>query len=369
MIALAALAAVLCLLLFVPLPRSCDPRSDELTPDRYEELARFHGARTRAEIEAALRVVDPHGALAPYLILTDDRLAVRLAPEDHTAVVWVGPAPATGGTAPAAERRWPCLRAATGAWPWIRATSAAPGRRRRSARPAARVARSLREGDLTWATAGLLARRLRDAGGEVRLLRGPPPPTRPFQRDADPGFDPDARGRLLAGHQPRPRTRSPLAGALVGDRSLARAKPAGRSEPLRAVRAARPAPPGRRGRGVRRGRDAVAALQLHAGGPQRRAGVPARQLPALRADHPLAAVLGAPPRAGRNAGREPAPGQRDGRRRCSGTSVCRRWRHRRTSDAIRCPGCRSIRPTGSTLATWGCCAGRQASRCCSRGRA
>jgi N-acetylmuramoyl-L-alanine amidase len=175
-IAISALAA----LAFVPLPRGCDPRSDELAPDRYGELARFDGARTRAEIEAGLRLVDPHGALAPYLILTDTRLAVRLAPGDRTAVVWIGlraPAP----DAPPAPRRY--RRVALdpghfgGAW--------APAEKRLARRNAGPT---LREGDLTWGTAGLLARRLREDGAEVKLLRGPPPSV-PFRRDADPSFD------------------------------------------------------------------------------------------------------------------------------------------------------------------------------------
>jgi N-acetylmuramoyl-L-alanine amidase len=176
---LAAVAA----LLFVPLPQGCDPRIDELPPDRYGELARFDGARTRAEIEAGLRVVDPHGALAPYLILTDTRLAVRLAPGDKTAVVWIGLRPDTASASSSPPRRY--RRVALdpghfgGAW--------APAEKRHHSRDGKPT---LREGDLTWATAGLVARRLRDAGGEVRLLRGPPP-THPFQRGADPAFDPD----------------------------------------------------------------------------------------------------------------------------------------------------------------------------------
>jgi N-acetylmuramoyl-L-alanine amidase len=176
-----AVAATIALL-FVPLPQGCDPRTDELPPDRYGELARFDGARTRAEIEADLRLVDPHGALAPYLILTDKQLAVRLVPGDRTAVVWVGLRP-PDQAAPPTPRRY--RRVAVdpghfgGAW--------AQAEKRHHSRDGGPT---VREGDLTWATAGLLARRLRDAGGEVRLLRGPPP-TAAFARDADPTFDPD----------------------------------------------------------------------------------------------------------------------------------------------------------------------------------
>ena len=127
--------------------------------------------------------MDPHGALAPYLTLTDTRLAVRLSPDDHTAVVWVGLRPTAPAPAAAPARRY--RRVALdpghfgGAW--------APAEKRLASRHGGPI---LREGDLTWATAGLLARRLRDTGGEVQVLRGPPP-ARAFTRDADPGFDPE----------------------------------------------------------------------------------------------------------------------------------------------------------------------------------
>ena len=175
--------AALAGLLFVPLPRGCDPRIDELPADRYGELARFDGARTRAEIEAGLRLVDPDGALAPYLTLTDTRLAVRLAPGDDTAVVWVGLRPPDRPAPASPPRRYRRVALDPGHFggAWAQAEKRQFGR---DGGP------KLREGDLTWATAGLVARRLRDGGGEVRLLRGPPP-ARPFQPDADPTFDGD----------------------------------------------------------------------------------------------------------------------------------------------------------------------------------
>ena len=53
-----------------------------------------------------MRLVDPQGALAPYLILTDTQLAVRLAPGDPTAVVWVGLRPQAGPPVADPPRRY-----------------------------------------------------------------------------------------------------------------------------------------------------------------------------------------------------------------------------------------------------------------------
>ncbi len=53
----------------------------------------------------------------------------------------------------------------------------------------------LREGDLNWATARLLQRKLEDAGAEVHLTRGPPP-EEPFPSGMDSRFDAEHEARL-----------------------------------------------------------------------------------------------------------------------------------------------------------------------------
>ena len=104
----------------------------------------------------------------------------------------------------------------------------------------------------------------------------------------------------------RPPWLAPLWGApaLAGGAGL-RARPA-----LRGLHPLRPPPPRRRGRELRRRRDAVPALQLHAVRAERGPGVRAGQRPAGRAGHLLAALLGLSPRARRLAPRDPPSGQR-----------------------------------------------------------
>ena len=82
-------AAVLLALPLVPLPRACDPRREELPEGTYAALRAFDQTLTRAELEAAWQVVDPHRALAPYLRLDDAALEVRLAPGDREPAVRV----------------------------------------------------------------------------------------------------------------------------------------------------------------------------------------------------------------------------------------------------------------------------------------
>jgi hypothetical protein len=66
-------------LLFIPLPRACDPRGEEVPPERYRELLRFDDTRAHQEVEAALRLVDPQGQLAPHFTLVDAALEVRFS--------------------------------------------------------------------------------------------------------------------------------------------------------------------------------------------------------------------------------------------------------------------------------------------------
>jgi N-acetylmuramoyl-L-alanine amidase len=176
---------------FLPLPRGCDPRLEELAPDRYAELARFSDTRTRREIETALRLVDPEGALAPYLALQDTGLEVRLAPTDRAPAVRVGLR-----ASPLPPGAWPRQRIALdpghagGAWSQIEQRHVT-----RDGGP------PVREGDLNWATARLVERDLVASGRSVRLTR-PPPPTAPFTIGSDPRFDPKREARLwLAEHR------------------------------------------------------------------------------------------------------------------------------------------------------------------------
>lgn len=188
-----ALAAVAGLLLLVLLPRACDPRREELPLARYAELEAFSGTRTRAQVEAALKIVDPGGALASYLRLDDSALEVRLAPGDREAAAHV-----VLRATPAPARPWPRQRIAVDPGHWGGAWSQIENRHTvRDGGP------PVREGDLTWATARLLAARLSSAGREAPLLRGPPP-TEAFPRGANPAYAPqDEVGLWLAEHRPQ----------------------------------------------------------------------------------------------------------------------------------------------------------------------
>jgi N-acetylmuramoyl-L-alanine amidase len=185
-----AVAAILAALPFVPLPRACDPRDEELPATRYGDLARFAGTRTRAEIEAALRLVDPSRVLAPYLTLTDAALEVRLAPGDGQPAVRVG---LRATPAPARPRRYQRIALDPGHWggTWSRLEQ-----RHITVGDGPPV----REGDLTWATARLLENDLRAGGAEVRVLRGPPPGA-DFHDGAVPGYDPGREARLWLGER------------------------------------------------------------------------------------------------------------------------------------------------------------------------
>ena len=159
-----------------PLPRACDARREEVPPERYEELTRFADRRTRSEVEAALRLVDPQRQLAPHYTIDDGVLAVR-------GGAGVPPVLVKLRSTPAPEPPWRARRIAIdpghagGAWSRLE-------KRHVEGEGGAPV----REGDLAWATARLLERGLREAGADVRLLRGPPP-VAAYPAGADPGFD------------------------------------------------------------------------------------------------------------------------------------------------------------------------------------
>jgi N-acetylmuramoyl-L-alanine amidase len=181
---LAAVAA----LPFLPLPRACDPRVEELPSTRYADLLRFSGQRSRAEVESALALIDPHRALAPYLRISDDALDVREPP----VRILLRPA-----AAPAQRRALRRIGLDPGHWggEWSRTEQRYITRQ---------DGPGIREGDLTWATARLVERGLAAEGTEVVLLRGPPPGF-PYAADADPRFDPGREvGLWLAENRPRP---------------------------------------------------------------------------------------------------------------------------------------------------------------------
>jgi N-acetylmuramoyl-L-alanine amidase len=189
MVGVAAAALVLLVALpLVPLPRACDPRAEEVTPAAYRELSRFAGTRSRAEIEDALRLVDPHQQLGPFLSLSDGSLDIRIEPGEHRPIVSI---PLRTAATPADQ---PALA------PWRR-IALDPGHsggswsrlEQRHFRPPGGI--ELREGDLNWATARLVERQLRHAGLEVLLLRDPPPQV-PFDATQVAGFDPGTEGRL-----------------------------------------------------------------------------------------------------------------------------------------------------------------------------
>ena len=112
-----AMAALAGSLAFVPLPRACDPRGVEVPPTHYAELLRFADSRTRAEIEAALLLVDPDKRLVPYFTLSDRAMEVRIGAQDEAPAVRV-----SLRATPAPARSWPRRRIALdpghfgGAW-------------------------------------------------------------------------------------------------------------------------------------------------------------------------------------------------------------------------------------------------------------
>jgi N-acetylmuramoyl-L-alanine amidase len=185
------------LLLALPLPRACDPRRDEVPEARYAELAGFAGARTRAEVEQALRHADPLGQLAPYYTLGDDALVIRPAASDDTGAVRVSlRSPAATASASQPARVWHRIALDPGhhGGTWSRLE-------KRHVQPPGGPA--VREGDLAWASARLVEQRLRAAGTEVTLLRGPPPAA-PYPAGADPGFDVTAEAAYrLSDQHPR----------------------------------------------------------------------------------------------------------------------------------------------------------------------
>jgi N-acetylmuramoyl-L-alanine amidase len=174
------------------MPRALDPRREELADDRYRELAAYSGTRTRAEVETALALIDPRGLLRPYLVLHPDAADVHLAP--GTPAVKIAFAPASTATPPPLRRIALDPGHSGGAWSELESrhivqAGGAP----------------VREGDLTWATGRIIERRLRAAGRDVQLLRGPPP-TATTVPEANSGFDlPTELGLWLAENDKRDR--------------------------------------------------------------------------------------------------------------------------------------------------------------------
>jgi N-acetylmuramoyl-L-alanine amidase len=195
----AGLAAVLSLSWL----RACDPRREELSANRYAELAHFADLRTRAEVEAALALVDPDGRLRPFFTLTDGAIEVRVATSDLTAAVRV-PLRAAPVTAIGWRPRRIALDPGHFGGAWSRTE-------KRHVQRDDEMGPPVREGDLSWATARLVERQLKAAGFEVRLVRGPPPAS-PYPTDLDAGFDAalEAAVRLGEQHGDDPPWRAPF---------------------------------------------------------------------------------------------------------------------------------------------------------------
>jgi N-acetylmuramoyl-L-alanine amidase len=172
--------ALFALLAFAPLPQRFDARvasPPELADEEYQRLARFAGTRTRAEIDAALAIVDPEGGLAGHYQLDDHRFTVSSGVGNTRVSIALRPQAAP-------ERQWPRQRIALdpghfgGAWS-----------EREDRHIVAGGGRPVREGELTWATARLIADDLGRAGKTVILTRTAPPTT-PYPADLDPAFSP-----------------------------------------------------------------------------------------------------------------------------------------------------------------------------------
>lgn len=187
-------------LALAPLPRGCDLRAEEIADERYQELLRFAGTRTRAEVERAFQAVDPDRQLAPYYALSDSALEIRLGPGDREPAVRVSLRATPAALSPSSWRRVALDPGHFGgAWSLpekrhVRRDGGAP----------------IKEGDLAWATARLIERELRAQGREVTVLRGPPPASE-YPAGADPAFDARREAAFrLAEQAPRSSWLTPL---------------------------------------------------------------------------------------------------------------------------------------------------------------
>ncbi|HEY0714653.1 MAG TPA: N-acetylmuramoyl-L-alanine amidase, partial [Polyangia bacterium] len=188
-----AAALALALVCLMPLPHGCDARvtsSPEVAVADYQRLVRYANTRTRAEIEAALALVDPQGGLAAHHQLDDQTFTIF--PERGAAPVRI----ALRAEA-AAEPLWPRQRIVIdpghfgGAWS-----------ERESRHVVVGDGAPVREGDLTWATARLVADDLVRAGKTVTLTRAGPPAA-DYPAGADPRFSlEDEAAERLSEQQP-----------------------------------------------------------------------------------------------------------------------------------------------------------------------
>lgn len=152
------------------------PWADELSPSVWNTLPpTVQEDSTR--FDAALRILDPQGALAAVLTRTSEGVAVR-HPSRQQAL------------------ELPFVAAGIGARPAFRRILLDPGHR---GGPWARIEErdhgadlgpAIREGDLTYVTARLIQVDLEKRGFEVRLTRAGPPAA-PYPEGAFPGFDPE----------------------------------------------------------------------------------------------------------------------------------------------------------------------------------
>ncbi|HEY0710094.1 MAG TPA: N-acetylmuramoyl-L-alanine amidase [Polyangia bacterium] len=165
----------------LPLPRGCDAREvvpPELPADEYAKLLRHANTHTRAEIEAAFRLVDPESGLAAHYTLDDQVLSIRREPGEAPVRIALRSEPRATPRSPGARDRIALDPGHFGgAW---------------SVRENRHIVQAggqpVREGDLSWATTRLIADDLKRAGKTVALTRDPPPAA-PYPAFADPGFD------------------------------------------------------------------------------------------------------------------------------------------------------------------------------------
>ncbi|OGQ81304.1 MAG: hypothetical protein A2289_08760 [Deltaproteobacteria bacterium RIFOXYA12_FULL_58_15] len=179
----------------------------EIADDDYLGLSLYGNRTTAAKLRWALGILDPHGLLDPYVEVTDTTARIESGLDIGATQVALSKVeiPRDRPRSMAHMRILIDPGHHGGAWSEIENRH-----QQLDERP------PVREGDLNWATALLLRDRLRAAGAQVQLTRGPPP-TESFQGSSL-AFDADREARLIwgeeisGGHRPAPRfSRSLLA--------------------------------------------------------------------------------------------------------------------------------------------------------------
>ncbi|MEE8410792.1 MAG: hypothetical protein V3T05_14425 [Myxococcota bacterium] len=192
--ATAAVLSVAALALVAPIEVGEPPWREEISAAALRGLTTYSGMVSRAQLEQALAIIDPGELLRPYLDIDDTAVALLAAPGSAERLVEIRLAPESVDRTRQA-RPLAGLRVVVdpghfgGRWSEVE-----------SRHVQLDDGPPIREGTLTWGVGRLLADRLRAAGAEVEVTRGPPPGSG-FPSDLNRRFDPSLEARfVLAEH-------------------------------------------------------------------------------------------------------------------------------------------------------------------------